>query len=201
MTASQFGLHNGSVVHVHPLEDKTSTEPLSISVVNVDGSSGVFNVTRGKKLGVFLKSYCEMTGLNAAQMRFTFNNEMINEDLTFAEHHIKNGDQLYAHMKPYPPPAEYLYHMMGHGDLPGMAAGPMPQEQYDVPMANPNLMFLYNQPPATRAPLPPPSFAPQLFGQPQAPFPMAPAKGVHYPGPKGHEQPPGGSIWENFDMQ
>jgi hypothetical protein len=201
MTASQFGLHNGSVVHVHPLEDKTSTEPLAISVVNVDGSSGAFNVTRGKKLGVFLKSYCAMTGLNAAQIRFTLNNEMINDDLTFAEHNMKNGDQLYAHMKPYAPPAEYLYHMMGHGDIPGMPPMPIPQEQYDVPMANPNLMFLYNQPPGPRAPLPPPTFAPQLYGQPQGPFPMAPAKGVHYPGPKGHEQPPSGSIWENFDMQ
>jgi hypothetical protein len=110
MTASQFGLHNGSVVHVHPLEDKASTEPLSISVVNVDGSSGVFNVTRGKKLGVFLKSYCEMTGLNPAQIRFTITIAMINDDLTFAEDNIKIGDQLYAHMKPYAPQNEYLDH-------------------------------------------------------------------------------------------
>ena len=125
----------------------------------------------------------------------------INDDLTFAEHNIKIGDQLYAHMKPYAPPNEYLYHMMGHGDIPGIPAVPIPQEQYDVPMANPNLMFLYNQPPPPRAPLPPPNFAPQFYGQPQGPFPMAPAKGVHYPGPKGNEQPPSGSIWENFDMQ
>ena len=42
MTASQFGLKNGSVIHVHPLEDKTSTEPLSITVVSVNGETGNF---------------------------------------------------------------------------------------------------------------------------------------------------------------
>jgi hypothetical protein len=201
MTASQFGLHNGSVVHVHPLEDKTSTEPLAISVVNVDGSSGSFTVTRGKKLGAFFKSYCEMTGMNMAQIRFTLNNEMINEDLTFAEHNMKNGDQLFTHMKPYAPPTDYLYHMMGHGDIPGMPPMQIQQEQYEVPIPNSSLMFLYNQPPAPRAQLPPPTFAPQLYGQPQGSFTMAPAKGIHYPAPKGPEQPPSGSIWENFDMQ
>jgi hypothetical protein len=200
MTASQFGLHNGSVVHVHPLEDKTSTEPISVSVVNCDGSSALFNVTRGKKLGVFLKSYCDMTGLNAAQLRFTFNNEMLNEDLTFAEHHMKDGDQLYAHMKPYVPPTEFVYHMMNHGEIAPIPPIPIQQAQYDMPIPNPNLMFLYNQAQAPRPPpLPPPAFPAQLYGQPQTPFPMAP-KAVHYPGTKGHEPNPGASIWENFDL-
>jgi hypothetical protein len=202
MRASQFGLHNGSVVHVHPLEDKTSTEPITVLVVSVDGSSAMFNVTRGKKLGVFLKSYCEMTGLNAAQLRFTFNNEMVNDDLTFAEHNMKDGDQLYAHMKPYVPPTEFVYHIMNHGEIGPIPTMQLQQEQYEMPMTNPNFMFLHSQAQVTRAsPLPPPVFAPQLYGQPQTPFPMAPdPKGVHYLGTKGHETNPGASIWENFEI-
>jgi hypothetical protein len=198
MSATQFGLRNGSIVSVHPYEDKTSNEPLSITVINVDGSPAVFNVTRGKKVGVFLKSFCEMSSLSPQQVRFTFNNDVVYEDLTFAEHNMKNGDQLYAHIKPYSAPSDYVYRMVNQGDVPAM---PMPQE-YEVPMANPNLMFLYNQgvprqpiPPAFREPLfPGPAYTTQFaMPQPQQP------KTIHYP-PKGHDQGPATSIWETFDM-
>jgi hypothetical protein len=205
MSASQFGLRNGSVVNVHPLDDKTSTEPLSVTVVNVDGSSAVFNVTRGKKLGVFLKSYCEMTQLTAAQVRFTFNNEVVNEDLTFAEHDMKNGDHLYAHFKPTVPANDYMYHMMNPAELPGIPPMPPMQQQYEIPMPNPNLLFLYNQAQAPRAPLPPPAFAPPPPGFPPgpAPFPMPPTKGMHphsHYQNKPHDPNIGPSIWESFDM-
>jgi hypothetical protein len=193
MTASQFGLRNGSVVHVHPLEDKTSTEPLLVSVVNIDGTSTVFQVMRGRKLGVFLKSYCEMAGLNAVQLRFTFNNEILKDDLTFAEHNVRDGDQIYAHMRSQVPPADYLYPMMNPPPM------PLQQESYELPMPNPNLMFLYGRGQPPRPPLPPPAFPAPAF--PPAPFPMPPAKNVHYPGGKGHDQNPASSIWENFDMQ
>jgi hypothetical protein len=199
MSASQFALRNGSVVNVHPLEDKTSAEPLSIAVVNVDGSSAVFNVTRGKKLGVFLKSYCEMTQLIAAQVRFTFNNEVVNEDLTFAEHDMKNGDHLYAHFKPAAPANDYMYHMMNPMEMPAMPPMPL-QQQYEMPI--PNLMFLYNQGQVPRPPLPSP-FAPPPPGFPPAPgpFPMPPAKGMHpHYQSKPHDPNLSSSIWESFDM-
>jgi hypothetical protein len=76
---------------------------------------------------------------------------------------------------------------------------PLQQEAYEMPMPNPNLMFLYNQAQPPRPTLPPPAFPPGTF--PPAPFPMPPAKNVHYPGGKGHDQNPASSIWENFDMQ
>jgi hypothetical protein len=199
MSASQFGLRNGSVVNVHPLEDKTSTEPLAVTVVNVDGSSAVFNVVRGKKLGVFLKSYCEMTQLGAARVRFTFNNEVVNEDLTFAEHDMKNGDRLYAHFKPAAPADDCMYHMMSLTEIPPIQ---QIQQQYEIPMPNPNLMFLYNQAQASRPQLPP-AFAPPPAGFPPAPgpFPMPPAKGMHpHYQSKPHDPNLSSSIWESFDM-
>jgi hypothetical protein len=201
MSASQFGLRNGSIVHVHPLEDKTSNEPLSISVINVDGSSAVFNVTRGKKVGAFLKSYCEMSSLNPQQMRFTFNNDVVFEDLTFAEHNMKNGDQIYAHLKPYQTQPDYMYRMLNPELPPGL---PMPQEPYEGPMPSQNLMFLYNQG-QPRQPVPSPAFPPAGFApNPYVPPftmqpPPPPAKSVHYQN-KPHDQNPASSIWESFDM-
>jgi hypothetical protein len=207
MTASQFGLRNGSTVYVHPLDDKTSPEPLSVSVVSVDGTSTVFQVTRGRKLGTFLKSYAEISGVNPQQLRLTFNNEVVNEELTFAEHNIKNGDHLYAHAKPYPPPAEFMYHMMNPPEMNAMAPMqmqmplpmqmpmqmPMAPEQYEMPMGvNPNMMFLYQQNQRTQLP-PPQAFNPSF----NAPFPMPQPKTVHYQKPHESNQP---SIWEQFDM-
>jgi hypothetical protein len=198
MSASQFGLRTGSVVNVHPLEDKTSTEPLAVTVVNVDGSSAAFNVTRGKKVGVFLKSYCQMTQLTLAQVRFTFNNEVVNEDLTFAEHDIKNGDHIYAHFRPAVPAHDYMDHMMNPPEFTGLPSVPSMQQQYEMTMQNPNFMFLYSQAQTPRAPLPPHTFAP-----PPAPFSMPPVKGTyqqsHYQN-KPHDPNIGASIWESFEM-
>jgi hypothetical protein len=196
MSASQFGLRNGSVIHVHPLEDKTSTEPLSITVINVDGTSGVFNVTRGKKLGAFLKSYCDISSVNPQQMRFTFNNDVVFEDLTFAEHGMKNGDQLYAHLKPYQTQPEFMYRMMNQEVL----VPSMQQETYEVAVPNQNMMFMYGQGQAPRQMGLPGSFQPNPFVTPfQMPGPPATGKSVHYQN-KPHDQNPGSSIWEGFDM-
>jgi hypothetical protein len=61
ITASQFGLKHESVVH--PLEDKTSTEPFSWSVIHAHGSPAVFNVTRGNEFTA-LKS-CSSDGIES----------------------------------------------------------------------------------------------------------------------------------------
>jgi hypothetical protein len=193
MSASQFGLRNGSTVSVHPLEDRTSTEPLSITVFNIDGSSSVFNVTRGKKLSSFIKSYCELSALNPEQFRFAYNNDVVFEDLTFAEHGMKNGDQLYAHMKPYAPPADYMYRMLNPPEVPP----PMVPDPYEMHMASQNMMLLYGQQPGPQ--LPPVAFSTAPY---VPPFPMPPPpqpKSVHHPG-KPHDQNPPPSIWESFDM-
>lgn len=197
MTASQFGLKNGSVVYVHPLEDKTSTEPLTITVIGVNGDPGTFNVQKGKKLGAFLKSYCEMTSMNPAQLQFTCNNnEHVNEDLTFAEHNLKNGDQIFAHMRPFPQvPSDYVYlanpgEMMGIPvmGMPGMHPMHPPPEQFDASLANPNMMYVFNQQ------------RPAMFNPTYNPaFPMPPAKTMH-PYQKPHEQNQGSSLWEPFDL-
>ena len=202
MTASQFGLKNGSVVRVHPLEDKTSTEPLNVVVQGVNGDTSNFSVQKGKKLGVFLKTYCEMMSMNPAQLRFTYNQgENVNEDLTFAEHDMKNGDMIYAHMKPaYPQtPSDYVYlanpnemmaiPMMNSPVIPG-TMHPMqpPPEQYDASLANPNMMYMYNQQ------------RPPVFNPPyNPPYPMPPAKTMH-PYQKPHDQNQGASLWESFDL-
>jgi hypothetical protein len=194
MTASQFGLRNGSVVHVHPNEDKTSTEPLSITVVGVDGASAVFNVTKGKRVGVFLKTYCDLVALHQMQLRFTFNNEVLNDDLTFAEHNMKTGDQIFVHVKQFAP-TDYMYHMLT--STPELSTlTPMQQpEPFDLPLANTGVMYnvMFNQPQR-----PPP-----LTQQYQAPYgapsySMLPPKTTHYP--KSHDANPPSSIWESFDM-
>jgi hypothetical protein len=185
MTASQFGLRNGSVVHVHPNEDKTSPEPLSITVVGVDGASAVFNVTKGKRLGLFLKSYCDLLGLNPTQLRFTFNNDVLNDDLTFAEHNMKTGDQIFAHVKQFPA-NDFVYHMMNTGaEMGGMPQIPQ-AEAFDGPMGNPNVMYMYGQQ------------RPQPYAAYGAPYAMPPPKPMHYP--KTHDNNPTTSLWEPFDM-
>jgi hypothetical protein len=189
ITAAQMGIRNGSVIHVHPLDDKVSTEPLSVTVVALDGSSSLFNVTRGRRLGAFLKSYCEMNGLNPAVLRFTFNSEPVHDDLTFAEHNMKNGDQLFTHHRQHHP-NEFVYPMLAAGEVPRMP------DQFELPMpgaANPNMMFYYNQ--AQRpGPLPPQPFPPAYAPT----YPIPPAKSVHYQ--KQHDPNAGQSIWESFDM-
>ena len=200
MTASQFGLKNGSVIRVHPLEDKTSTEPLSITVVSVNGETGNFNVQRGRKVGAFLRTYCEMMSMNPNQLRFTVNNEPVNEDLTFAEHNMKNDDQICAHVKQFPPaPSDYVM-IMGPNEMPGMPGmgiPGMPQmpapppEQYDVPLANPGMMYVYNQQRAPPAPFNP-TYNP-------TPFPIMQPKTIH-PYQKPHEQNQTPLLWESFDL-
>jgi small ubiquitin-related modifier len=189
VSAAQMGIRNGGIIHMHSLEDKVSTEPLSVTVVGLDGGSSLFNVTRGRQLGAFLKSYCEMNGLNPGLLRFTFNGEPVHDDLTFAEHNMKNGDQLFAHHRQHQP-NEFVYPMLGAGEVPRMA------EQFELPMGggpNPNMMFYYNQPPRP-APLPPQPFPSAYPG----PYPMPPAKNVHYQ--KQHDPNTTQSIWESFDM-
>jgi hypothetical protein len=187
MSPAQMGIRNGSIVHVHPLEDKVSTEALAVTVVGADGSSSLFNVTRGRRLGAFLKSYCEMNGLNPAQLRFFFNSESVHDDLTFAEHNIKNGDQLFAHHR-QGQPSEFVYPMLGAPE------GARIADQFDLAMgANPNMMYFYNQP-QRAPPLPPQPFPPPY----PAPYPVPPTKSVHYQKP--HDPSGGQSIWEAFDM-
>lgn len=199
MTASQFGLKNGSAINVHPLEDKTSTEPLSIVVVGVSGEANNFNVQKGKKVGAFLKTYCEMMSMNPAQVRFTFNSEPVDEDLTFAEHNIRNDDKICAQVRQYPPqPSEYVL-LMQPGEIPGIPGmgipGIPPQmqapppEQYDVPLPNSGMMYMYNQQRAQPAPFNA-AFSPA--------FPMPP-KTMH-PYQKPHDQNPAPSLWEPFDL-
>jgi hypothetical protein len=193
MSASQMGLRNGSVVHVHPLEDKVSTEPLSVTVVGPDGASSVFNVTRGRKLGGFLKSYCELSGVNPAQVRMTFNSDPVHDELTFAEHSVKNGDQLFVHHRIVPPANEFMYSLVPPPpNVPRVPQMQLPGEQFELPMAG-NPMFYFNQP-QRPGPLPPQPFPP---GYGQA-YPMPPAKSGHYQKP--HDSGTGGSIWESFDM-
>ena len=215
MTASHFGLKNGSVIHVHPLEDKVSVENITISVLGVGGEPSQHTVQKGRKINQFLRNYCERNNLNFAQCRFTHNNEMVNEDLTFAEHRIKNGDQICTHMKQYlPPPNEFMYHMMVQGSevpsvpavpsvppvaIPGLGAVPPMQqaEQYEVPVGNPNLLYMYN---AVQRPAPHQLYNPQSFTPQQ--FQMAPppqAKALHAPYQKPHDANPT-SIWESFDL-
>jgi hypothetical protein len=193
MTASQFGLRNGSVVHVHPNEDKTSTEPLSITVVGVDGASAIFNVTKGKRVGVFLKSYCDLLGLTSSTLRFVFNNDPVSDDLTFAEHDMKPGDQIFTQVKPIPR-SDFMFHMMPPG--PDMNPMGLPQpEPFDLPMAAaPNFTYMYSQ--GGQRPPPPP---PQAFGipYPGVPYSITQPKQVGYP--KTHDNNPQ-SIWEGFDM-
>jgi hypothetical protein len=188
MNAAQMGIRNGSIVHVHPLDDKASTEPLALTVIGLDGSSSLFNVTRGRRLGTFLKSYCEVNGLSPDIVSFSFNSEPVHDDLTFAEHNIKNGDQLFAHHRQRQP-SEFVYPMLGAPDVTRIP------EQFELAGAggNTNMMYFYNQ--AQR----PPPIPPQPFQAPYpAPYPMPPAKSVRYQKP--HDPSGGQSIWETFDM-
>jgi hypothetical protein len=99
MTPCSFNLEHGSVIHVHPLDDKTSDEPLSLTVVS-DYGSGVFQVTRGRTIGAFLKSYAETSAHPTPdRLRLTCRAEILNEDLTFAEANVVDGDLLYADIK------------------------------------------------------------------------------------------------------
>jgi hypothetical protein len=106
-------------------------------------------------------------------------------------------------MKPYVTQADpYLYGHMLNPELPVVPTIPMQQEQYEMALANPNLMFLYSQGQAPpRQPLPPPNFLPNTYAPPPpARLPMPRAKNVRYQGTKPHDPNPPGSIWENFDM-
>ena len=183
MTASQFSMRNGSIINVHHLEDKTSNEQISITVVGIDSNSSVYNVSKGKRIGQFLANYCEVNHLQQSNVRFTYKNDIVNDDLTFAEHNMKNGDQIYVHMKTFTNPTEYFYRMLKPNDLPPM----MPSNDgYDIqaqmqmshmPMQiPPNMMYMpFNQaqrPPQMQTPMGGPQL-PQLPTQmPQIPQQM-----------------------------
>lgn len=155
MTATHFGLRNGSVIHVHPLDDRTSKEKISIKVVGLDNNSSVFNVEKGKKIKQFLQNYCETNQIDPQTVRFTFHNDVINDDLTFAEHNMKNDDQIYAHLKTFSQPPEILYRMYKPNEMPSMIPSndaydvQMAQMQMQMPMAQltpPNMMYMpFNQ--------------------------------------------------------
>ena len=151
MTPSQLSLKNGSVITVHPLEDRTSTEQISISVVGLDSNSSVFHIAKGKRIGQFLKHYAEVNQLQLANTRFTLRNEIVNEDLTFAEHGIKDGDQIFVNLKTFMQPNDYYnnyYRMMKPNEIPPM----IPSEGYDMQMPQIGqmqmqqpMMYMYNQ--------------------------------------------------------
>jgi hypothetical protein len=51
---------------------------------------------------------CEKTQLGTVPVCFAFNNEVINKNLTFAKHDMKNGDHLNAHFMPTVPANNYM---------------------------------------------------------------------------------------------
>ncbi|OHT15576.1 hypothetical protein TRFO_02935 [Tritrichomonas foetus] len=159
MTASQFGLRNGSVINVHHLEDRTSTEQISITVLGVDNNSSVYHVHKGKKISQFLRSYCEANQLQMENIRFTYKSDLVTDDLTFAEHKMKDGDQISAHIKTFSPPADYFYRMKLN-DLPSVDAANFDMQfaqlnqMQQMALQQPPMMYMYNQ--AQRAQLTPP---------------------------------------------
>jgi hypothetical protein len=96
-------------------------------------------------------------------------------------------------MKTFNAPSDYMYRVLNPSEIPPMAMA----SEYEVPIANPNLMFLFNQPQA-RQPMAPgfpgPSYVPP-FAMPQPPQPK-----THHYTSKQHDQNPNPSIWETFDM-
>lgn len=164
MTASQFQLKNGSMIHVHHIEDRTSKEQISITVIGTDNNSTVYQVEKGRKIGQFLRNYCDTNKLQMKDLRFTYKNDVVNDDLTFAEHSMKDGDQILVHVKTYDPPTEY-YSRLSMMMKPNEVHHMMPNEVYDqfqMPQINPMqqmaisqppMMYMYNQ--AQRPQLPP----------------------------------------------
>lgn len=157
MTASQFGLKNGSTINVHNIEDKTSKEQISLTVVGIDNNSSVYQVEKGKKINQFLRNYCETNKLQPESVRFTYKNDIVLDDLTFAEHNMKDGDKIIVHAKTFAPPSDYLMrpHMiMKSNEIPHM----LPNEGFEQfqmaqmqQMALPQapMMYMYNQPQRT----------------------------------------------------
>lgn len=156
MTASHFGLKNGSTINVHNIEDRTSKEQISLTVVGIDSNSSVYQVEKGRKINQFLRNYCEHNKLSPDSVRFTYKNDIVLDDLTFAEHNMKDGDKIFVHVKSYAPPSEYLLRsplIMKSNEIPHM----LPNEQYDqFQMAQMNpmqqmtiqqapMMYMYNQ--------------------------------------------------------
>jgi hypothetical protein len=187
MSGAQLGLRNGSVVQVHALEEKFSKEQIVIAVVTVAGDQSTFHVTRSQKVGSFLKSYCELSGLKQQQMRFTFNNDVIFEELTFGEHNIRSGGLIYAHLKPYQSRPEHLYRMRNME---------FALEPNDVAVAAQNLPYAHNQEAQPRHGLPT-MFPGNPYIAPWA-LPQQQQKGVHCQN-KGNEHT-AASIWEAFDV-
>jgi hypothetical protein len=119
---------------------------------------------------------------------------MIFDELTFAEHGMKNGDQLYAHTKPYSGESDYMLRMTN----PGEHQIQMQQGQFDMQLGSQNWMFLSGQEAQGRTTLTAPTFPGSGY---VAPFtmPQVPTKTMHYQG-KGNDQNPTPSIWESFEM-
>ncbi|KAH0788430.1 ubiquitin-like modifier [Histomonas meleagridis] len=208
MTALQFHIKNNDIIYVHLFEDKNSTEPLSVTVIGIDGETTTLNVQKGRVVGSVLRMYCENHSLNPSSVRFTHKNDIVDESLTFGEHNISNGDQIIVQQKPViptvPPPAsstqnEYYYHYMKQND---MQQQQMPQGPPTVSLVpdifemqlqaqhNPNVMFMYNQPIPRNHPMPPPP-----FNQINSSYGM-PTK--QYPYQKQMDTQPQ-NLWESFE--